>query len=747
MDIVEKACSIRTAFEHIAAAYTDDTEFTQSLDSILEDSGLLSVEKIKADYAKNAEKERLLKIGIVGAVKAGKSSLLNALFFDGADILPKAATPMTAALTELTYGEQCSVTVDFFTEDDVLELQKKAAEYTRQFRAIKDKKLKETEENWRKKQTRENPHFSGNPDASNRKQWETLADKAAESELKKNIRLSGAYDQYQKIQNASVQRKTESEQFTVDSITEIAGKLEDYVGANGNYMPFTSKVAIALPIEGLQGISVVDTPGFNDPVPSRDDRARRALRECDVIFILSKATPFLTSTDMEVIGKITRKNGIRELYIIPSQVDGSLTAPEHIKQSGGDLEQAIESVKTILANVVQKNLRTINDDGVFDSLIQNPASRMYITSGQCGSMARTFEHRMEWDSGKKTTWNNLCKSYPDYFSDGEPETSMHSLQQLGNTDAMKHCLGTVKEQKQEIFKQKQAAFEERYRNAAKAVREGVLTYIAEREKEIATRNIGEIEQDIQNLQQLYDELSPELDDVFLETVYSWYAETQATYEQALFDARGTVKTSLKSSEGERTETSTTGHLWWKKYHNRTLTTVNVVDVKNAIDDYIVEYNNHLPHYLEATIRGLTDKVKSAIDKVWTDNKVAVTDSPARLRNRVRSIMAGIQQSYDLKYTGSKFSYEENPTRLEGSSAEDCIDKAASFVGELSRIFRGKLQFAMDDVLSKCKSCQFSKNVLALYLEQLEKKKRDLEKPKLALETLKRMRSEVKAIVW
>ena len=45
---------------------------------------------------------RKLSIGIIGAVKAGKSSFLNACIFDGKEYLPKAATPMTAALTRFT---------------------------------------------------------------------------------------------------------------------------------------------------------------------------------------------------------------------------------------------------------------------------------------------------------------------------------------------------------------------------------------------------------------------------------------------------------------------------------------------------------------------------------------------------------------------------------------------------------------------------------------------------------------------
>ena len=76
-----------------------------------------------------AEEGRVLKIGIIGRVKAGKSSLLNALLFDGNDILPKAATPMTAALTIMEYGEDVRAEVDFFTQKDIDEIKVKHDAY------------------------------------------------------------------------------------------------------------------------------------------------------------------------------------------------------------------------------------------------------------------------------------------------------------------------------------------------------------------------------------------------------------------------------------------------------------------------------------------------------------------------------------------------------------------------------------------------------------------------------------------
>jgi ATPase subunit of ABC transporter with duplicated ATPase domains len=85
------------------------------------------LEKVLKELEKN---ERELKIGVIGRVKAGKSTLLNGVIFDGENVLPKAATPMTASLTILEYSDNDEVVVEFFSDDDLRDLKREHNEYS-----------------------------------------------------------------------------------------------------------------------------------------------------------------------------------------------------------------------------------------------------------------------------------------------------------------------------------------------------------------------------------------------------------------------------------------------------------------------------------------------------------------------------------------------------------------------------------------------------------------------------------------
>ena len=59
----------------------------------------------------------ILTIGVIGQMKCGKSTFLNSFVFED-DVLPAATTPMTAALSVITYGEKKHIVAEFYTKDE-----------------------------------------------------------------------------------------------------------------------------------------------------------------------------------------------------------------------------------------------------------------------------------------------------------------------------------------------------------------------------------------------------------------------------------------------------------------------------------------------------------------------------------------------------------------------------------------------------------------------------------------------------
>ena len=85
--------------------------------------GLLS-DKFQDDFS-DLFVRNTLRIGVIGKMKAGKSSFLNALIF-GDKILPTGDKPVTVTLTEISYAEKDSAEVQFLTEDDISAIRKLA---------------------------------------------------------------------------------------------------------------------------------------------------------------------------------------------------------------------------------------------------------------------------------------------------------------------------------------------------------------------------------------------------------------------------------------------------------------------------------------------------------------------------------------------------------------------------------------------------------------------------------------------
>ncbi len=188
-----------------------------------------------------------------------------------------------------------------------------------------------------------------------------------------------------------------------NSLEELNQKLLQFVGANGKYMPCTKAVQISLNNPNLKDLEVIDTPGVNDPIVSREERTKALLKDCDVVFIVSPSNQFLTDSDMDLFDRVSNKEGLQEIYFVASQTDSAVCAPSEVQNSRQHLPTALENVQKSLSSSLNATMSSLekkypHQQGIFEKAIKNG---VILTSGACFSMYKDFKNHKLLGKAKK----------------------------------------------------------------------------------------------------------------------------------------------------------------------------------------------------------------------------------------------------------------------------------------------------------------------------------------------------------
>lgn len=500
----EQLFKVNDSLENLVMGFGSDNHIRQEISNLKFSNNIDNTDDLAKIIESKKNDDRLMNIGIVGRVKAGKSSLLNALFFDGKNILPSAATPMTAALTTLTYGESFQASVDFYNTSDIANIGIKHREY----QELYDRKVNEQVQRYTDKRG----------EAPTGEQMEKI-----QQMVKRDIKdptLASAYDQYERMKASGLLNTTGDNQvIEATSMEQLAELLLDYVGANGRYMPFTKSVNISLPIENLRDIRVIDTPGFNDPVQSREARTVELLHECDVIFIISSASQFLSAEDFDMLSRITTKEGIQEIYVIASQIDNSFHASEKRDTPSETLAVLTDKLASRIKDDIGAFQQAHPELGsTFNALIQNSQSSLLYSSGVAYSIAQKLAKHEELSENEKTPWENLKCSFPNNFSDDDIKTSIHSLNDIANIDNIRAVLIDVRQKKDEIIQKNIESFvTTKFKNLA-SYRDGLLKIADQKMRELEQTNKAELEKQIEHYKELEVKVRTEMNGCYRDLV-------------------------------------------------------------------------------------------------------------------------------------------------------------------------------------------------------------------------------------
>jgi predicted GTPase len=450
----------------------------------------LTGDKFEEKIDSVVSKDGTLRVGIVGQVKAGKSSFINALLFDGKDILPKAATPMTAALSVVKYSEKLYAEVEFYSEADWSIINRQVEEYKRKYKEI-ESELKR-----------------------GKRLFETISKIEIENRTKDRVgvSISSSYEIYMMVQNSGLKidkyiGKIEKISNNITSISQLIGELKEYVGAGGKYTPLTKNTNIYLNIPTLKGIEIIDTPGTNDPIVSRGQTTRDFLSRCDSVFLLSSSGQFMGKEDTEFLVNTLPSEGISSIVLLGSKFDSVLV--DEFRRYKGDIKYALKDLYQKLSYQADNSLSKIIEDNLHKPIMDRIKDRkVRFISAISYNIAK--KNRKNLDDMEHLTLSNLQKRYNFEFTDD-------ILFQLANIDTIRDKeLKEIKDNKKDILDRKLDDFISGQKEQVLVALGELKVDILQHLEEVKNSNIEELSQKSKLLEEGFERAKDGIAQIFID---------------------------------------------------------------------------------------------------------------------------------------------------------------------------------------------------------------------------------------
>lgn len=345
---------------------------------------------------------RTLKIGIVGEVKAGKSSFLNALLFSGKDFLPKSSTPMTAALTKIGYSEKSYAKIVFYSSGEWQSITELAKKYSEKINNLYHEYKLEMQ-----KKSERVPH------------QEIFIKSKEEMRLTLEGKMPSDYVACKELIDLYTNSNDSEDLFFLlgsekkIEIKDLEFDLPNYIGAKGKYTPIVKHVELMMNIDTLKDLEIIDTPGLNDPIISRSETTKEFLSECDVVFLLSSTSQFLTDKDISLMCETLPKEGIKEVIIVGSKLDSGLL---DYNKSNSFKQAYIETVHSYTEQAKSNLYRILSNPLADNSFINSMIKKLppiYVSSMLYGA-AINKKNNQNYSEEQKFYIDKLKSSFIDF---------------------------------------------------------------------------------------------------------------------------------------------------------------------------------------------------------------------------------------------------------------------------------------------------------------------------------------------
>lgn len=530
------------------------------------------------------QKSRKLSIGIVGAVKAGKSSFLNACIFDGKEFLPKAATPMTAALTKITWSETPKALVHFYNHEDWEKVEEDSKKYDAGLEAAYENYCR-AQEQWLAQERKQNPNVEYRPPLSQDEYERQLYRCPSEAQ-------KGAKELTRMAADPAILKKL-GQTDTLDG--DVMGKLDDYVGANGRYTPIVSYVELQSDSPHVKDLEIVDTPGLNDPIVSRGIVTKQFLRSCDVVLLLSPCGQFMDAGTITLMARSLPNAGVREVIVIGSKLDSGI-----LNESCGAFsvayKKSLDSYRERFRNSVAQIKATGKHGDLVRQLSKSSGSLLFVSS-VCYSIARKLKNGEPLDGNEQLALNNLKR-----FSGFDEQF----LPSIGGIKKVKQALNAVLERKAEIIEGKNDSLLDNAREGHLRILDSILQEVVSSRLTLETASADDLKQRAENIRDVIDTSRDKLRILFEGAVTGCEAKINWLRPQltTLMDAYQDIGTQKKTHDEQKIVK--TGFLGLSRETVHYTVTEHSADTSGVIDN-IRQYAAKCQTYVNTEFQSIFNK--------------------------------------------------------------------------------------------------------------------------------------------
>lgn len=550
---------------HHFKQFTDDVENTmEELSAGKNEDDINGISKFLQNFRLKTEdfykENRKLNIGVVGQVKAGKSSFLNTLLFNGEEILPKASTPKTATLTKMEYSEENIIQIEYYSPEE----------------------------------------------------WDVLEENAG-VDLEDEIYTS-AREIVGMVRNNGIEPKKYLERgidrVKFDTYEELIVSLNDYVGEDGTYTPLVKAVTLFLNKEEFRGISIVDTPGLNDPIASRTIRTKEFMEVCDVVFFLSQSGSFLDKSDWTLLSSQLPQKGVKRLVLVASKYDSGIRDILRVHDeddvfgeddnTADNIPKACKIIRKKLKkrakSKVEEFVRELEERESYPELIEvirQCTQPIMVSSLAYNMTGKTID---EYSSEEK----NLYSALKQFSSDMEED-----LKILGNFDEVKQLFSEVVKEKEEILEKKAKSF---VPNAKEEIKALLLGYKDKTENRIQVLKGNDREQLLVKKKYIEAQMGSIKADI-AQIFGDFNVKLESEKTKGIRQLREASKEYLHIDERQgtitKTYTYTTGYWFWKKTHtghyNEHYSYFMAADAIESISKYAMEASSNIENVFEEAL--------------------------------------------------------------------------------------------------------------------------------------------------